>query len=51
MQERFRLKGQVSKYDRFGYGVMLTQIGATHPGMLAMHRAGLVKLLIDVRAA
>lgn len=47
MSQRFKLKGQVSKYDRFGYGVMLTQIGATVPGMMAIHRSGLIKLLFQ----
>ena len=48
MVDRFRRKVHVSKYDRFGYGVMVTQVGTTLPGMEAIERAGLVEFLLAV---
>ena len=48
MVNRFRTKGQVSRYDRFGYGVMLAQVCATLPGAASLHRAGLLYTLLKV---
>ena len=31
---------QVSKCEKFGYGVMVTQIAATAPGMVALEKKG-----------
>lgn len=35
---------QVSRCERFGYGVMMTQVAATAPGVLALHKSGKVLL-------
>lgn len=31
---------QVSRCEKFGYGVMVTQVAATAPGMVALHSSG-----------
>ena len=31
---------QVSRCEKFGYGVMVTQVAATAPGVAALHRSG-----------
>jgi hypothetical protein len=48
MCERFRMKGQVSRYERFGYGVMMMRLGATAPGMRAIIEQGLLQHIIKV---
>lgn len=31
---------QVSRCEKFGYGVMMTQLAATAPGVMALHKSG-----------
>lgn len=31
---------QVSRCEKFGYGVMMTQVAATAPGVMALHTSG-----------
>lgn len=31
---------QVSRCEKFGYGVMVTQVAATAPGVVALHSSG-----------
>lgn len=46
----WRLKGlyvcflQVSRCEKFGYGVMVTQVAATAPGVVALHSSGTTAL-------
>ena len=40
MNSRYQQKKQVSKIEKFGYGVMMTQISTTAPGMFALEKAG-----------
>ncbi|XP_074617585.1 protein broad-minded-like isoform X1 [Acropora palmata] len=46
MNERYKKKLQVSKCEKFGYGVMVTQIAATAPGMVALEKKGFLKRLV-----
>ncbi|XP_014851708.1 PREDICTED: protein broad-minded isoform X2 [Poecilia mexicana] len=46
MFSRFTKKLQVSRCEKFGYGVMVTQIAATAPGVAALHNSGFVRLLV-----
>lgn len=46
MNERYNKKLQVSKCEKFGYGVMVTQIAATAPGMVALENRGFLKRLV-----
>uniref|UniRef100_A0A674HWI7 Protein broad-minded n=1 Tax=Terrapene triunguis TaxID=2587831 RepID=A0A674HWI7_9SAUR len=46
MFSRFSKKLQVSGCERFGYGVMVTQMAATSPGAVALQRSGFIKALI-----
>lgn len=41
MNSRYQKNLQVSKIEKFGYGVMMTQISATAPGMAALEKAGM----------
>nr|XP_040016630.1 protein broad-minded isoform X3 [Gasterosteus aculeatus aculeatus] len=45
MFSRFIKKLQVSRCEKFGYGVMVTQVAATAPGAAALHSSGFVKAL------
>lgn len=47
MNERYNKKLQVSKCEKFGYGVMVTQIAATAPGMVALENRGFLKRLVS----
>ncbi len=40
MNRRYQQNLQVSKTEKFGYGIMLTQITATAPGILAVEKTG-----------
>ena len=40
MNSRYQQNLQVSKIEKFGYGVMMVQISATAPGMVALEKAG-----------
>uniref|UniRef100_A0A452GKM9 Protein broad-minded n=1 Tax=Gopherus agassizii TaxID=38772 RepID=A0A452GKM9_9SAUR len=46
MFSRFSKKLQVSGCERFGYGVMVTQMAATSPGAVALQHSGFIKALI-----
>ncbi|KAM8832406.1 protein broad-minded isoform 2-T2 [Spinachia spinachia] len=45
MFSRFTKKLQVSRCEKFGYGVMVTQVAATAPGVAALHGSGFVKAM------
>ncbi|XP_065184676.1 protein broad-minded-like [Sycon ciliatum] len=47
MFERFKKKMQVSKCEKFGYGVMVLQLAATAPGMVALHNVGYVRRIVQ----
>lgn len=49
MFERFKKKLQVSKYEKFGYGITVVQIAATAAGMRALDDCGFVSLFASVR--
>ncbi|XP_056150177.1 protein broad-minded [Lampris incognitus] len=46
MFSRFTKKLQVSRCEKFGYGVMVTQVAATAPGVAALHSSGYVQALV-----
>ncbi|KAF3850182.1 hypothetical protein F7725_019901, partial [Dissostichus mawsoni] len=46
MFSRFTKKLQVSRCEKFGYGVMVTQVAATAPGVAALHTSGFVRALV-----
>ncbi|XP_040925357.1 protein broad-minded isoform X2 [Betta splendens] len=45
MFSRFTKKLQVSRCEKFGYGVMVTQVAATAPGVVALHSSGFIRAL------
>ncbi|KAM9317399.1 protein broad-minded [Gastrophryne carolinensis] len=46
MFSRFTKKLQVSKCEKFGYGVMVTQVAATAPGAVALQKSGFIQAFI-----
>ncbi|XP_041418668.1 protein broad-minded isoform X1 [Xenopus laevis] len=46
MFSRFAKKLQVNRCEKFGYGVMVTQVAATASGALALQRSGYVQALV-----
>ncbi|XP_056283570.1 protein broad-minded isoform X2 [Pseudoliparis swirei] len=46
MFSRFTKKLQVSRCEKFGYGLMVTQVAATAPGVAALHKSGFVQALV-----
>uniref|UniRef100_A0A3B4H5J8 Protein broad-minded n=1 Tax=Pundamilia nyererei TaxID=303518 RepID=A0A3B4H5J8_9CICH len=46
MFSRFTKKLQVSSCEKFGYGVMVTQVAATAPGVVALHGSGFIRALV-----
>uniref|UniRef100_A0A7N8YJ72 Protein broad-minded n=1 Tax=Mastacembelus armatus TaxID=205130 RepID=A0A7N8YJ72_9TELE len=46
MFSRFTKKLQVSRCEKFGYGVMVTQVAATAPGVVALHSSGFVQAVV-----
>ncbi|KAM4693395.1 protein broad-minded [Discoglossus pictus] len=46
MFSRFTKKLQVSRCEKFGYGVMVTQVAATAPGALALQQSGFIQALV-----
>ncbi|KAM9840199.1 protein broad-minded [Aulostomus maculatus] len=46
MFSRFTKKLQVSRCEKFGYGVMVTQVAATAPGVVALQASGFVRALV-----
>ncbi len=49
MYERFVSKAQVSKYEKFGFGILLLHLAATQAGASALHAAGFFQIFVDVR--
>lgn len=47
MYARYVKKLQVSKYEKYGYGFMLSQVAATSPGMVALNNTGFMEALIS----
>ncbi|TPX59754.1 hypothetical protein SpCBS45565_g07658 [Spizellomyces sp. 'palustris'] len=43
MFHRYEKKMQVSKCEKFGYGVLVSQISTTKPGMQALYATGLIR--------
>ncbi|KAG8444599.1 hypothetical protein GDO86_009673 [Hymenochirus boettgeri] len=46
MFSRFNKKLQVSRCEKFGYGVMVTQVAATASGAFALQKSGFVQALV-----
>ncbi|XP_028653624.1 protein broad-minded [Erpetoichthys calabaricus] len=46
MFNRFTKKLQVSRCEKFGYGVMVTQVAAIAPGVVALQSSGFVKAIV-----
>jgi hypothetical protein len=46
MLDRFRAKLQVSKYEKFGYGVMVAELAASPAGLAALQRCGFVDFVL-----
>nr|XP_014349915.1 PREDICTED: protein broad-minded isoform X2 [Latimeria chalumnae] len=46
MFSRFTKKLQVSRCEKFGYGVMVTQVAATSPGAVALQCSGFINALV-----
>ncbi|XP_010881310.2 protein broad-minded [Esox lucius] len=46
MFSRFTKKLQVSRCEKFGYGVMVTQLAATAPGVVALRSSGFVQAIV-----
>ncbi|XP_035280107.1 protein broad-minded isoform X1 [Anguilla anguilla] len=46
MFTRFTKKLQVSRCEKFGYGVMVTQVAATAPGIAALRSSGFVQAIV-----
>ncbi|XP_068087481.1 protein broad-minded isoform X2 [Hyperolius riggenbachi] len=52
MFSRFTKKLQVSRCEKFGYGVMVTQVAATAPGAVALQKSGFIQAFVtDLWAA
>ncbi|KAJ3327645.1 hypothetical protein HDU76_011390 [Blyttiomyces sp. JEL0837] len=47
MFNRYQKKMQVSSCEKFGYGVLVSQVSTTKPGMAALIRTGLIKSFIS----
>eukprot|EP00035_Acanthoeca_spectabilis_P032643 m.19682 g.19682 ORF g.19682 m.19682 type:complete len:1323 (-) comp5474_c0_seq1:216-4184(-) len=47
MFQRFRKKLQVGKYEKFGYGVFVSQLSATSLGMRALYESGFVDTFVS----
>ncbi|KAK2153058.1 hypothetical protein LSH36_309g01038 [Paralvinella palmiformis] len=46
LYNRYARKMQVSKYEKFGYGYMMSQITATSPGIVALQNTALLPTII-----
>ncbi|KAL2081912.1 hypothetical protein ACEWY4_021730 [Coilia grayii] len=46
MFSRFTKKLQVSRCEKFGYGVMVTQVAATAPGAVALRSSGFIQAMV-----
>ena len=44
---RYRQKMQVSRCEKFGYGVLVSQIANTQPGMYALYQSGLFEFYLN----
>ncbi|XP_036358101.1 protein broad-minded [Octopus sinensis] len=47
MNERFQKQLQVSKFERFGYGTMVSKLAAAAPGITALNNTGFIKNLLE----
>ncbi|KAJ3052354.1 hypothetical protein HK097_006475 [Rhizophlyctis rosea] len=47
MFHRYERKMQVSKCEKFGYGVLVSQISSTKPGMQALYNTGLIRFFVN----
>ncbi|KAJ3221740.1 hypothetical protein HDU81_010379 [Chytriomyces hyalinus] len=47
MFQRYQKKLQVSACEKFGYGVLMSQISVTGPGMKALYQTGIISALIQ----
>ncbi|XP_050398519.1 protein broad-minded isoform X2 [Patella vulgata] len=47
MYDRYKRKLQVGKFEKFGYGVMVTQVAATAPGISALQNTGYIQALMN----
>ncbi len=47
LQARYRQKMQVSRCEKFGYGVLVSQISNTQPGMYALYQSGLFTVYLN----
>ncbi|KAJ3254472.1 hypothetical protein HDU77_004090 [Chytriomyces hyalinus] len=47
MFQRYQKKLQVSACEKFGYGVLMSQISVTGPGMKALYQTGIINALIQ----
>uniref|UniRef100_A0A3Q3WXC1 Protein broad-minded n=1 Tax=Mola mola TaxID=94237 RepID=A0A3Q3WXC1_MOLML len=48
MFSRFTKKLQVSRCEKFGYGLMVTQVAATAPGVMALCSSGIKALVVEL---
>ncbi len=48
MHARFVGRAQVSRYEKFGFGVLVMHLAATHAGAVALHAAGFFRTILDV---
>lgn len=42
LSERYRRKLQISRFERFGYGVLVSELSVSEPGMIALFQSGIV---------
>jgi hypothetical protein len=42
LSDRYRRKLQVSRFERFGYGTLVSELSVTQPGMIALIKSGIV---------
>ncbi|XP_064387617.1 protein broad-minded-like isoform X2 [Halichondria panicea] len=47
MCERYKLKLQVSKHEKFGYGCMVTQLASTTAGISELNKCGFISMLVQ----
>lgn len=41
LSERYRRKLEVSRFERFGYGILVSELSVTQPGMIALFKSGI----------
>jgi hypothetical protein len=47
LRNRYEKKLQVSSCEKFGYGVLVSQLSTTRPGMQALYVTGLIKSFLS----